>query len=113
MSAVLAEPIVAAAAMMIASVQPFDHAFATQRGAHLTATFDGTKADSAQLAATAHARGVTARGHMPITRNGSMAGGNNPSASMRYVDTVSVPRSVTSAKRLSGATAMQCACGTL
>lgn len=51
---------VAAAAMMIASAEPFDHAFSTQNGAHLTATFDGTKADAAQLAATSHAHGVTA-----------------------------------------------------
>lgn len=51
---------VAAAAMMIASAQPFEHAFVTQHGAHLTATFDGTKAGAARLAATAHANGVTA-----------------------------------------------------
>lgn len=51
---------VAAAAMMIASAQPFEHAFGTQNGAHLTATFDGTKATATQLAATAHANGVTA-----------------------------------------------------
>lgn len=46
--------------MMIASAQPFEHAFGTQNGAHLTATFDGTKATATQLAATAHANGVTA-----------------------------------------------------
>jgi len=59
---------VAAAAMMIASAQPFEHAFATQRGAQLTATFDGTKSDVTQLAATAHANGVTASaGPFPAT----------------------------------------------
>ena len=51
---------VAATALVIASSQPFEHAFAAQNGAQLTATFDGTKAGAARLATTAHAPGVTA-----------------------------------------------------
>ena len=51
---------VAAAALLLASNQPFLHAFATQHGAQLTAAFDASKADTAQLAATAHAAGVSA-----------------------------------------------------
>ncbi|MEV0092194.1 FtsX-like permease family protein [Streptomyces sp. NPDC050738] len=46
--------------LVVASQAPFDHAFARQQGAHLTAQFDGTKATAAQLAATARAKGVTA-----------------------------------------------------
>ncbi|WP_329120612.1 ABC transporter permease [Streptomyces sp. NBC_01465] len=46
--------------LVVASQAPFDHAFARQHGAHLTAQFDGSKATQAQLAATAHAKGVTA-----------------------------------------------------
>lgn len=51
---------VLAAGLLNASRTPFDHAFAEQHGAHLAAQFDGTKATSAQLAATAHLTGVTA-----------------------------------------------------
>ena len=48
---------------------PFDHAFAAQHGAHLTAQFDAAKATAGAVAATAHAAGVTAaagpfRGHL-------------------------------------------------
>ncbi|MFI0895480.1 FtsX-like permease family protein [Streptomyces sp. NPDC020983] len=49
-----------AAGLVVASRAPFDHAFAQQRGAHLTARFDGGRATRAQVAATAHAAGVTA-----------------------------------------------------
>ncbi|MEU9266765.1 ABC transporter permease [Streptomyces sp. NPDC048251] len=49
-----------AAGLLVASQAPFDHAFAQQRGAHLTARFDGAKATAAELTATAHAKGVTA-----------------------------------------------------
>lgn len=51
---------VAATALMLVSSQPFEHAFGSQHGADLTATFDGTKATAAQLGATAHANGVSA-----------------------------------------------------
>ncbi|MFE6826950.1 FtsX-like permease family protein [Streptomyces sp. NPDC057690] len=49
-----------AAGLLVASQAPFDHAFAQQRGAHLTARFDGAKATAAELTATARAKGVTA-----------------------------------------------------
>ncbi|MEU0967542.1 ABC transporter permease [Streptomyces sp. NPDC005917] len=51
---------VLAAGLLVASQAPFDHAFAKQHGAHLTAQFDGTKVTAAKLMATAHASGVTA-----------------------------------------------------
>ncbi|MFI5471344.1 FtsX-like permease family protein [Streptomyces cacaoi] len=51
---------VLAAGLLVASRAPFDHAFARQHGAHLTARFDGAKVTAAELTATAHAKGVTA-----------------------------------------------------
>jgi putative ABC transport system permease protein len=51
---------VLAAGLLVASQAPFDHAFAKQNGAHLTAQFDATKVTAAQVAATAHVSGVTA-----------------------------------------------------
>ncbi|MEU3614022.1 ABC transporter permease [Streptomyces sp. NPDC006872] len=48
---------VLAAGLLLASQAPFDHAFAKQHGAHLTAHFDGTKVTAAQLAATTTATG--------------------------------------------------------
>ncbi|MGW1783427.1 FtsX-like permease family protein [Streptomyces sp. NPDC002143] len=55
---------VLAAGLLLASQAPFDHAFAKQRGAHLTAHFDGTKVSAEQLAATttatSRASGVSA-----------------------------------------------------
>nr|WSX77984.1 ABC transporter permease [Streptomyces sp. NBC_00899] len=49
-----------AGGLVVASQAPFDHAFAKQRGAHLTGRFDGGKATSDQVAATAHLPAVTA-----------------------------------------------------
>ncbi|WP_328872815.1 FtsX-like permease family protein [Streptomyces sp. NBC_00287] len=49
---------VVAAGVLVASRAPFDQAMAEQRGAHLTAWFDPSKATEAQLAATARASGV-------------------------------------------------------
>ncbi|KJS62130.1 FtsX-like permease family protein [Streptomyces rubellomurinus] len=46
--------------LLVASRAPFDQAFDGQRGAHLTARFDGARTGADQLAATAHAAGVTA-----------------------------------------------------
>ncbi|MEV5572431.1 ABC transporter permease [Spirillospora sp. NPDC052269] len=58
---------VMAAGLVVASRAPFDHAFARQHGAHLTARFDGSRATPDQLAATAHAPGVTAAaGPFPV-----------------------------------------------
>ncbi|MFR0359348.1 ABC transporter permease [Streptomyces sediminimaris] len=51
---------VVAAGLLVASRAPFDHAMAAQRGAQLTAQFDGTKASAARLTATARTSGVTA-----------------------------------------------------
>jgi putative ABC transport system permease protein len=51
---------VLAGGLLVASDGPFDHAFAAQRGAHLTAQFDGTRTTRAQLATTTHGAGVTA-----------------------------------------------------
>ncbi|NUR61575.1 MAG: ABC transporter permease [Catenulispora sp.] len=49
---------------------PFDHAFAARNAAHLAIQFDGTKATSAQAAATAKVAGVTeSAGPYPITTN--------------------------------------------
>jgi putative ABC transport system permease protein len=46
--------------LLVASNAPFDHAFARQNGAHLSARFDTRKTTAGQVAATAHAAGVTA-----------------------------------------------------
>jgi putative ABC transport system permease protein len=51
---------VLAAGLLVASRAPFDHGFAAQHGAHLTAQFDATKVTSAQVEATAKLAGVTA-----------------------------------------------------
>lgn len=51
---------VLAAGLLVASRAPFDHAFARQHGAHLTASFDGARVTAAELTATAGASGVTA-----------------------------------------------------
>ncbi|MFD4506979.1 FtsX-like permease family protein [Streptomyces sp. NPDC058457] len=50
---------VLAGALLAASRAPFDQAFARQRGAQLAAQFDARRATTAQLAASAHAPGVT------------------------------------------------------
>jgi putative ABC transport system permease protein len=46
--------------LVLASDAPFDRAFAQQNGAHLTARSDPAKVTAEQLAASAHASGVTA-----------------------------------------------------
>lgn len=51
---------VLAGALLVASRAPFDHAFNVQNGAHLAVLTDGSNATSAQVAASVHARGVTA-----------------------------------------------------
>ena len=53
--------------LLVASNAPFDHAFAAQRGAHLTVLTDPAKATAAQLAATAEADGRR-RGLRPVRR---------------------------------------------
>jgi putative ABC transport system permease protein len=51
---------VLALGLVVESRSPFDHAFAAQRGADLTATIDPARATQAQLTETAHLAGVTA-----------------------------------------------------
>jgi len=46
--------------MLADAHSPFDHAFAAQRGAHITATVDASRATRAQLAASTRLPGVTA-----------------------------------------------------
>ena len=46
--------------LLVDSNAPFDHAFATQRGAHVTAAVNAAQASSARLAATTRLPGVTA-----------------------------------------------------
>ena len=46
--------------MLADAHSPFDHAFAAQHGANITATVDPSRATPAQLAATTHLPGVTA-----------------------------------------------------
>jgi putative ABC transport system permease protein len=65
---------VVAGSLMVAAAAPFDHAFAKQQGAHITAQFDPTKASAAQLAETGKLAGVTA------------SSGPYPSTAFRPVD---------------------------
>ncbi|AYC43709.1 ABC transporter permease [Streptomyces griseorubiginosus] len=51
---------VVAGSLMVVANAPFDHAFAAQKGAHLTAGFDPAEVTDAQLAATGRLDGVTA-----------------------------------------------------
>ncbi|TDD86377.1 ABC transporter permease [Actinomadura rubrisoli] len=51
---------VLSAGLIVASSAPFDDAFSRQRGAHLTAWFDGRDVPPARLAATARVSGVSA-----------------------------------------------------
>ncbi len=68
---------VLAVGLIVASQGPFDHSFAQQRGAELSAQFDGGKVGAAQLAATAHASGVTAAaGPFPLVRVAPRVGVN-------------------------------------
>jgi putative ABC transport system permease protein len=49
-----------AAGLIVSSRAPFDRAFRTAHGAHLTARFSSEKASASEVAATAHAEGVSA-----------------------------------------------------
>ncbi|MCX5562080.1 ABC transporter permease [Streptomyces sp. NBC_00038] len=71
---------VVAGSLMIAANAPFDHAFAAQHGAHLTAEFDPAKVSTAQLEATGELDGVTATaGPYPTT---SIGGANSPALTL-------------------------------
>ncbi len=50
-----------ALSLLVESDAPYDHAFAQANGPHLTLTFDAVRVTTAQLLATAHAHGVTAK----------------------------------------------------
>jgi putative ABC transport system permease protein len=67
-----------ALAMLADSSSPFDRAFAAQHGANVTATVDTTVATVPQLAATAHAHGVTATAgpfsEIPLTAQVTLPG---------------------------------------
>ena len=67
-----------ALAMLADSSSPFDRAFAAQHGANVTATVDTTVATAPQLAATAHAPGVTAAAgpfaEIPLTAQVTLPG---------------------------------------
>ncbi|MER5755271.1 FtsX-like permease family protein [Streptomyces sp. NPDC002088] len=65
---------VVAGSLMVAANAPFDHAFAQQNGAHLTAEFDPAKASTEQLEATAQLAGVSA------------SAGPYPSTTFRWTD---------------------------
>lgn len=59
---------VVAGSLMVVSNAPFDHAFAEQNGAHITAEFDPAAVTAEQLAATGTSEGVTASaGPYPTT----------------------------------------------
>lgn len=53
---------VVAGSLMVAANAPFDHAFAQQHGAHITAQFDPAEATHARIEATGRLAGVTASG---------------------------------------------------
>jgi len=55
--------------LLLASRAPFDRAFGQQRGAHLIAQFDATRATVAELTASAGATGIAAAaGPFPTTQ---------------------------------------------
>ncbi|KOU69697.1 efflux ABC transporter, permease [Streptomyces sp. MMG1533] len=59
---------VVAGSLMVAADAPFDHAFAEQNGAHITAEFDPAKASTQEVRATGRLDGVTATaGPYPVT----------------------------------------------
>ena len=76
---------VLSAGLLAASQAPFDHAFARQQGAHLTAQFNGATVTAARLSATAHARGVTgAAGPFPLVSLRPDPGSGSPGLSPAF-----------------------------
>jgi putative ABC transport system permease protein len=69
---------VLALGLLVASNAPFDRAFSRQHGAHATASFDAAKASATELAATAHAAGVTAASGPYETVRGQLTAGTFP-----------------------------------
>lgn len=90
---------------------PFEHAFASRDGAHLAVQFDGTKATTAQVAATAHAAGVTeTAGPYPITTSLDATIGADCTATagpdMPFAGTAAPPATVTTRPNLGGGTGL-------
>jgi putative ABC transport system permease protein len=90
---------------------PFEHAFASRDGAHLAVQFDGTKATAAQVAATAHAAGVTdTAGPYPITTSLDATIGTDCTATagpgMPFAGTGAPPATVTTRPNLGGGTGL-------
>ncbi|MFI6250702.1 ABC transporter permease [Streptomyces sp. NPDC051016] len=76
---------VIAGSLLVASNAPFDHAFARQHGAHVTAQFDPGKVSAARLRATRRLDGVTASaGPFPTTTVSPVdpGGGHLPKVSL-------------------------------
>ncbi|GAA1928067.1 hypothetical protein GCM10009837_61980 [Streptomyces durmitorensis] len=90
---------VVAGSLMVAANAPFDHAFAQQHGAHLTAQFDPARTSTARIEATGRLDGVTASGgpyplttihpvapdggHLPAT---TLAGRSEPTGAVDDLD---------------------------
>lgn len=66
---------VLALGLIVGSSAPFDRAFRSQNGAHVTAAFDATKVSAADLAATASRSGVAAAAGPYETVEGQLSGG--------------------------------------
>lgn len=90
---------VVAGSLMVAANAPFDHAFAQQHGAHLTAQFDPAEATRARIEATGRLDGVTASGGpypltsiRPVGRDGghlptlTLAGRSGPRGAVDDLD---------------------------
>ncbi|MEU5954416.1 FtsX-like permease family protein [Streptomyces sp. NPDC047525] len=90
---------VVAGSLMVAANAPFDHAFAQQHGAHLTAQFDPAKTSTARIGATGRLDGVTASGGpyplttiRPVTPDGghlpatTLAGRSEPTGAVDDLD---------------------------
>ncbi|GAA1964305.1 ABC transporter permease [Kitasatospora viridis] len=75
-----------AAGLLAASHGPFDQAFNTQRGAHLTAQYDGLKVTSTQLASTTSLPGVSgAAGPYPAVQVRPRFGPNSSGMPVGYL----------------------------
>ncbi|MGP4114844.1 ABC transporter permease [Streptomyces sp. 4N509B] len=93
---------VVAGSLMVAASAPFDRAFASQHGAHLTAQFDPDRASEAELDATGRLAGVTASAGpfpsttiRPVDQNGghlpalTLVGRDSPHADVDELDLTS------------------------
>ena len=90
---------------------PFEHAFAQRDGAHLAVQYDGSKATTSQVAATAHAAGVTdASGPFPISTALDATIGTDCTATagpdMPFAGTSAPPVTVTARPNLAAASGL-------